>query len=168
MAAPKWRGPPLRDAGGDPRNCHKLASRDGSYITKSQAKGQEFPKSLRARIYDFIRENPGARFSDLERIRGVKGTETLAFGEKVILWSGLSAAAIDAIIDMLEAKIIDARGPALAQYLRLPNGARAGVVSVPSLPVLFEQTQPPQPHWFPAILFVRDDWVGRADRSRAS
>lgn len=161
----KRKSPPAATGGARNRDCLEAVT---SEISNRNRRPQGSTKSLRARIYDFILANPGARFSDLESIRGVKGTETLAFGEKVILWSGLSAAAIDAIIDMLEAKIIGARGPALAEYLRLPDGTRAGVVSVPSLPVLFEQTQPPQPHWFPAILFVRDDWVWRADQSRAS
>ena len=58
MAASKWRGPPPRDAGGDPLNCRSLATVDGSEHSKSSSALQRLPsRAVLARKWPSLRIN---------------------------------------------------------------------------------------------------------------
>ncbi len=58
MAALKWQGPPLRNAGSDPRNCHELASRDNSDHKPAVALPQGLPsRATLARRFPALRVN---------------------------------------------------------------------------------------------------------------
>jgi hypothetical protein len=176
MAAPKRRGPPLRDAGGDPRNCQKLASVDRSNITKSQAKRQESRRSLRAEIYDFVAANPGATFRDIETIPGCRGDYALRTGGGVFLWA-LSRAAGRAVLDLLQQGLIEARDadppayekPSYVETIEVLPGWRAKAVRVPPLPVVTNhRLWVPAPCWAPTVLHAIDAWAKRADEARAN
>lgn len=130
--------------------------------------GKRPQSSLRRRILEFIRDNPGATFRDIEALPGAKGRESIMHGENVLLWSGLSAPAIDAIIDMFKLGLIEPRGPDYYAYTkRRPGEARVRIVKLPALPVLWDREAAlTEPHWFPAALFASDAWSARADNSR--
>lgn len=170
MAAAKWRRPPPRDAGNGPRNCRKLASRDRSNIAKSQAKGQESRRSLRARIYEFIRENPNCTFRDVEALPGYRGDQAFMFSPNVLLWPGLSAAAGAALADLLKSGVIETRAADIFDYTRRrPGEAVARLVSLPALPITSNRDAAlSRPHWFPAVLHACDAWAESADEARAN
>lgn len=85
MAAQKWRGPPPRDAVGDPRECRKLAGVDNSENSTSRPDLKKIPsRQMLARRWPRLRVNrltwrwredgSGAKGDDVESL--------LAFLEK--------------------------------------------------------------------------------------
>lgn len=58
MAAPKWRGPPLRNAGSDPRECRKLAAVDNPENITSGLNLKAIPsRAMLARRWPRLRLN---------------------------------------------------------------------------------------------------------------
>ncbi len=58
MTASKWRGPPPRNAGSDPRKCRKLAAVDNSEISTSRLNLKELPsRATLARNWPGLRVN---------------------------------------------------------------------------------------------------------------
>jgi hypothetical protein len=80
MAASKWRGPPPRNAGSDPRECRKLAAVDNSKISTSRLNLKELPsRATLARRWPGLKVNrltgrwvddaTGARGDTIESLR---------------------------------------------------------------------------------------------------
>lgn len=175
MAPRKRRGPPPRDADGDPRNCQKLASNDSFSIASSSHSRQGQKQSLRARLYAFIRENPGATFRDVEQLPGCRGAYALKTSGGVILWS-LSRAAGRAVLELLHEGMIEARDadpsdyekPAYAETVAMVGRRRVKGWRLPLLPVVTNhRLWVPTPHWGPVRLHAVDAWSERADEARA-
>ncbi|MGD9541205.1 hypothetical protein [Methylocystis sp.] len=58
MASSKWRGPPLRNAGSDPRECRKLAAVDNSENCTSGLNLKEIPsRATLARRWPSLKVN---------------------------------------------------------------------------------------------------------------
>lgn len=126
--------------------------------------------SIRRRILDFVRDNPGATFKDLEALPGAAGQSAVMFGPNVLLWGGLSEKAGDAVAELLQQGVLEARAVNFYAYTkRRPGEGIARIVALPALPLLREENPTPlTPHWFPTALYISETWAESADAGRAN
>ncbi len=82
MAVQKWRGPPPRDAGSDPRECRKLAGVDNSTNSTTRPNLKQIPsRAALARRWPRLRVNrfTGRWRDDASGVNGADVTSLLSY-----------------------------------------------------------------------------------------
>lgn len=77
--------------------------------------------NLASEILKMVKEKPGTSFAELARIDGVPGDFNIKWepedGSNIILWSGVSQAAVAAIHQLVKEKLIEIQSSSLLVYL---------------------------------------------------
>lgn len=99
---------------------------------------------MKDKIYDLIKTRRHVSFAELSQIDGFKGDLSFGFSENLLLWTGMSEEAVEAMSDLMKTKKItpDSNGTTLMCYF-----ADGAALSLPVAKSLKREYK--KPHWVP-------------------